>query len=118
MTKIGYFIEITKAIHRYGFDSKRIKASEFQYYTSTPELAYIYALHFIEKRWPEGEVVISKDARMSYTYALIVIQGPFTAGEPAIAKSPKYSQQYAYTILGDRNPTTWAQRYLAEHKKK
>lgn len=71
---------------------------------TTPEKTYYYALHILERRFPEGEEIIAKSPGFSYLYAKNVLRRRFPKGEKAIAKSSDFSYRYARNVLKSRFP--------------
>jgi len=67
----------------------------------TPQEAY-YKARESDKRIPELEPIISKDAYYSYRYALYVIKGRFILAEPYISKDAYYSYCYAKHVIKGR----------------
>ena len=84
---------------------------------SDPKSAHYYAKDVIRGPWPEGEKVIASDPYWAYNYAEKVIRGRWPEAEKVIAsstsKQPLYALNYARDVIGDPNPRTWAERYLA-----
>jgi len=67
----------------------------------TPEQVYEKAYN-LEKRIPELEAIISKNARYSFYYAQHVIKDRFILAEPVISKDVEFSYYYAYYIIKGR----------------
>jgi len=69
----------------------------------TPQEAY-EKVKYSEKRIPELEPAISKDAKYSYYYAFFVIKDRFILGEPSISQDAFYSFHYATDVIKGRLP--------------
>jgi hypothetical protein len=65
----------------------------------TAEGAVNYAVHILNKPFPEGEALIATSVENSYIYAKDVLHAPFPLGEAAIAKDAEYSYYYAILVL-------------------
>lgn len=71
--------------------------------TTVPVLAYTHSRE-IQRRFPEGEAAIAKDAHYSVLYAVHRLGSRFPAGEATIATDPSSSVDYARDVLNDRFP--------------
>jgi len=69
----------------------------------TPHQAYCKARES-EKRIPELEPTISKNAEYSYYYAKDVIKDRFILGEAAISKDAYWSYCYAINVIKGKLP--------------
>jgi hypothetical protein len=65
-------------------------------------MCYLYARDIVQRRAPENEALIAKNAWVSYYYARDVIKGRFELGEEAIAKVPEVSLKYLMTGFCER----------------
>ena len=73
----------------------------------TAQEAYDHAFCDLKGRFPEGEEVISQNARFSYCYARDVLKARFPEGEDAISQNTYYSYLYARSVIKDRLPLDW-----------
>lgn len=65
-----------------------------------PQKSFGYC-RITNKRFPAGELVISKDAAYAFAYATLLFENDgWPAGEASIATSPKYSYEYAEAFAG------------------
>ncbi len=69
-----------------------------------PELAYTYARHAIEGRWPEAEPYIMQDPEFASYYAQDLIGGRWPEAEPYIMQDPTWASYYAQDLIGGRWP--------------
>lgn len=83
--------------------NKRIPELEFVI-AKDAQYAYWYAEEIIKGRFRLGEQIIATNPEFSYSYANNIIKGRFELGENIISKSPKYSYRYAAHILNSRFP--------------
>ncbi len=85
------------------FKDEKVKKQLYSILFKDAYTTYMYAKDQ-EKKFPEGEKIIAKNAKYSYLYALNILNGPFKQGEAAISKHPEYSYRYAYYVLNSRFP--------------
>lgn len=73
--------------------------------------------------WPEGELVVSQDARAAYLYAKDIIGGTWSPGESAIGLDSKFAYHYASEVIkapwppGERaisGDSAWAYHYASK----
>jgi hypothetical protein len=73
---------------------KKLNARQLAAIASHPRYAYLYAINFIQGRWPEGEAVIASDPFYAYYYALYVIKDRWPEGEATIYSNPVLADEY------------------------
>jgi len=82
---------------------KRIPELE-PFISKDAEYSYLYAINIIKGRWELGEAIISKDAYFSYYYAINIIKDRFILAEPTISKDAEYSYYYARYVIKGKLP--------------
>lgn len=69
---------------------------------ATASMSYAYAI--LKQRWPEAEPLILKNAEDSSWYAENVLKKRWPEAEPLILKSSNAAVHYAYSVLKKRWP--------------
>ena len=102
-TLLGYdrIIQIPKMAWEMTNEKQKRKMTNL--WLKDPETALRYATQVIEKKWPEAEPIIAKNAKYAYQYANF-FPGRFLEGEAAIATNPTFAYSYARHKIGGRWP--------------
>lgn len=72
--------------------------------TLNPQVAYLYALKVLHRRFRDGEAAIARSAEWAVKYARFVLKGRFRPAERLIAREPRWAYEYAKRVVGGRLP--------------
>lgn len=96
-----------------GRSTGRIPKRQEYLLSLNPQVAYLYSLKVIRRRFGAGEGAIARSPEWAVRYARFVLKGRFKAAERSIAREPRWAYEYATKVIGGRLPPGMHERVIS-----